>query len=293
MLVSQNGATMFDKPVMKTINRPGVLQFIKIICSRRYFFQKSVTLYCKVLLHNMDSLSKLKQFYIEARHNRWFNYFTVFCRVALAAGFIPSGFVKVNGERFTALSNNQPMGHYLEALFHTGYYYTFIGIAQITAALLLLIPRTAVLGALLYFPIILNICILSLSIRFDGSLLSSPLMVLANLYLLCWHYDKIQYIFPFKHRVIVEDIKPAERSKKFPWKFAVASFATVIALVLIIATAFNMKPYNDMLSCLSQCKDSKNPDACKAFCSAIHEKGEPLDKSLDAYDKAVKKAGKN
>lgn len=100
------------------------------------------------------------------------------------------------GERFTDLSNNHPMGHYLEALHRTGYYYTFIGVLQVTAAILLLIPRTATLGALIYFPIILNICILSLAVRFDGSFVSAPLMVLANLYLLCWDYDKLKYIFP-------------------------------------------------------------------------------------------------
>jgi hypothetical protein len=101
------------------------------------------------------------------------------------------------GERFTVLSVKHPMGHYLEALHRTGYYYTFIGILQVTAAVLLLIPRTATLGALIYFPIILNICILSLAVRFEGSFVSSPLMVLANLYLLCWDYHKLKFIMPF------------------------------------------------------------------------------------------------
>ncbi len=91
------------------------------------------------------------------------------------------------------------MGHYLEALHYTGFYYTFIGILQVTAAILLLIPRTALLGAVLYFPIILNIFILTIAVRFEGSLLTSPLMVLSNLYLLCWDYHKLKFIFPFRH----------------------------------------------------------------------------------------------
>jgi hypothetical protein len=41
----------------------------------------------------------------------------------------------------------------------TGFYYTFIGVSQLTAALLSLIPRTTLLGAIIYFPIILNICV--------------------------------------------------------------------------------------------------------------------------------------
>jgi hypothetical protein len=128
--------------------------------------------------------STLDQLHYNVKQNRWLRYFAVFNRLALAAGFLPAGVV------------NHPMGHYLVALHRTGYYYTFIGIAPVTAAILLLIPRTALPGALIYFPIILNICILSFAVRFEGSLLTSPLMVLANLYLLCWNYDKLKCIFP-------------------------------------------------------------------------------------------------
>ncbi|MCD6018989.1 MAG: hypothetical protein K0S53_2110 [Bacteroidetes bacterium] len=145
----------------------------------------------------MSISSTLDRLHFKAKQNKFLQYFAVFNRLALAAGFLPSGFVKIMDERFTSLSVNHPMGHYLEALHRTGYYYTFIGILQVTAAILLVIPRTATLGALIYFPIILNICILSLALRFEGSFVSSPLMVLANLYLLCWDYDKLKYILPF------------------------------------------------------------------------------------------------
>ena len=94
-----------------------------------------------------------------------------------------AGFVKIIDERFAnGLSIIHPMGSYLNALHHTGYYYTFIGIAQIAAAIFLLIPRFVFLGALLYFHIILNILILSYAVRFEGSLDTSPLMLLANIY---------------------------------------------------------------------------------------------------------------
>ncbi|MDO9373738.1 MAG: hypothetical protein Q7T76_04955 [Ferruginibacter sp.] len=147
----------------------------------------------------MNLASRLDQLHSQARQKKLLQYFAVFNRLALAAGFIPAGIVKIAGERFASgLSIKHPMGHYLEALHRTGYYYTFIGVLQILAAILLLIPRTALLGAVIYFPIILNICILSFAVRFDGSLLTSPLMVLANLYLLCWDYDKLKFILPFK-----------------------------------------------------------------------------------------------
>ena len=84
------------------------------------------------------------------------------------------------------------MGAYLEALHHTGYYYTFIGVAQVAAAILLILPRTVTLGALLYFPTIINIWLLSFALRFEGSFVTSPLMVLANLYILIWNYDRLK-----------------------------------------------------------------------------------------------------
>ena len=122
-------------------------------------------------------------------------YFAVFCRLALALGFIPSGIVKVMGERFTALPSKHPLGHYFDALHLAGFYYTFIGVSQLTAALLLLIPRTALLGAILYFTIILNICVLTYATRFEGTRIAT-LMLLANLYLLCWDYPRLKYVLP-------------------------------------------------------------------------------------------------
>src|ERR1043165_6532814 len=142
-------------------------------------------------------IAKLEQFYYEAKGNKWFHYFTIFCRIALALGFIPSGMVRIMGERFTALPANHPLGHYFDALYQTGYYYTFIGIGQIITAVLLLIPRTALLGALVYFPTILNICILAYATRFEGTRITT-IMLLANIYLLCWDYERIKYILPFK-----------------------------------------------------------------------------------------------
>src|SRR5215213_286408 len=145
----------------------------------------------------MSISSTLERLHSQAKENRWLWLFSIFCRLALAAGFFPSGMVKIMGERFASgLSANHPMGHYLVALHQTGYYYTFIGVVQITAAILLLIPRATTLGAFLYFPIILNICILTYAVRFDGSLFTAPLMTLANLYLLGWRCVNWKYILP-------------------------------------------------------------------------------------------------
>lgn len=233
--------------------------------------------------------SKLDQLHLRARKNRWLRYFAVFNRIALAAGFIPSGMQKVLGQRFTVLPENHPMGHYLDALFQTGYYYTSIGIMQVTAAILLLIPRTATLGAVIYFPIILNICILSLAVRFDGSLLTSPLMVLANLFLLCWDYHKFKFILPFNHSMANKSLpKRKDRSNKFPIIFFAGVAATSFIVLLLITTAYKIVPHNTLSDCQAQCESSKNSKACFDFCDCIHIDGQPLNKCLDDYNESLK-----
>jgi uncharacterized membrane protein YphA (DoxX/SURF4 family) len=239
--------------------------------------------------YKMNFLTKFDKIHGDAKQNRWLGYFAVFNRVMLALGFLPSGFVKIMGERFTDLSANHPMGNYLEALHHTGYYYTFIGVLQVTAAILLLIPRTALIGALLYFPIILNICILSFAVRFDGSLLSSPLMVLANFFLLCWDFDRLKYIFLPKSKKELEVPVTKEARNKFPFLFFSCSALTVFAIAFVIMTMFDIKPYNTIKDCNQQCDDSKDPVACAKFCDCIHEKGKPLNKCLDEYNQVLKR----
>src|SRR3954463_16125221 len=143
-------------------------------------------------------MNRIEEIYYEAKADKWFKQFAVFCRIVLAASFIPAGYLKIIGERFAeGLPSHNPLGHYFDALYLTGYYYTFIGIVQIITAILLLIPRTSLLGALMYFPIILNICVLTYATRFDGTR-AVTMMLLADLFLLVWDYNRLKHILPFK-----------------------------------------------------------------------------------------------
>ncbi len=236
----------------------------------------------------MSISSKLDRLHFKVKQNRWLRYFAVFNRLALAAGFIPAGMVKIMGERFASgLSANHPMGHYLVALHQAGYYYTFIGVVQLTAAILLLIPRTAALGAFLYFPIILNICILSFAVRFDGSLFTSPLMVLANLYLLGWYYDKWKYILPFNLAAISDGLTEKKSlSNKFPTLFFAGVFAAVIVFAAVVPRLYSIRPRNTLSQCIKQFKGSNRTKAGYDFCDCIHKQGHSLDSCLDAYNKA-------
>ena len=236
----------------------------------------------------MSISSKLDQLHLEITENKWLHYFAIFLRLALAFGFLTSGMVKIMGERFASgLSVNHPMGHYLEALHHTGFYYTFIGVMQVIAAILLLVPRTVALGALLYFPVILNICILSYAVRFEGSILTSPLMVLGCLFLIFWNYDKIKYILPFDHAIVPNAIpKQKKLNNKFPTKFFLSVIATVLAIILFIRFGFDIMPRNSFKDCNSEFVGTNRTKAGATFCDCIHKQGQPLDSCLKEYNKA-------
>jgi uncharacterized membrane protein YphA (DoxX/SURF4 family) len=231
----------------------------------------------------MNLLASFERLHGEAKRNRWIRYFAVFCRVMLVAGFVPAGLVKVTGERFTSLPSNHPLGHYFDALFLTRYYYTFVGVGQLTAALLLLIPRTALLGAILYFPIILNIWVLSSATRFNGTRLTT-LMLLASMFLLVWDYDRLKHVLPL--RQAVEDHRAPARTAKFPGWFFGFVLAAVVSVIAIDDFLYPIRPGNEPAECTNGCKSRDRPDACNAFCDCIYHDGNPLSRCLDEYRSA-------
>lgn len=231
-------------------------------------------------------MNSIEEIYYEAKADVWFKRFAVFCRYTLAASFIPAGFVKIMGERFAeGLPSNNPLGHYFDALHQTGYYYTFIGIAQIIIAILLLIPRTSLLGAVMYFPIIVNICVLTYATRFEGTRLVT-MMVLACLFLLIWDYDRLKHILPYRQ----PKPPPLVPAKPMGTRLRVIFFGGCLAVLafIIIGTAylFEIGPGNSEEVCRNQCAASKDPAACEAFCDCIYLQGQPLDSCLANYDRA-------
>lgn len=231
-------------------------------------------------------MSRFEEIYYEAKSDKWFKRFAVFCRIALAASFIPAGFVKIMGERFAAgLPSNNPLGHYFDALHLTGYYYTFIGVAQIITAILLLIPRTSLLGALMYFPIILNICVLTYATRFDGTRMAT-IMVLASLFLLIWDYDRLKHILPFKQHKTEPPVLKKPLGNRLRILFFGGSFALLAFIIFGTFYLYEIVPGSEEDECRNQCAASKNPEACQVFCDCIYAQGNPLDSCLAAFNQA-------
>lgn len=231
-------------------------------------------------------MNRIEELYYEAKADEWFKRFAVFCRIALAASFIPAGFVKIMGERFAAgLPPNNPLGHYFDALQLTGYYYIFIGIVQIITAILLLIPRTSLIGALMYFPIIVNICVLTYATRFDGTRLVT-MMFLASLFLLIWDYDRLKHILPFKLSETKPPVLKRPLGKRLRIIFFGGSFAVVAFIIVGTFYLYEIIPGNSEAECRNQCASGKKPVACEIFCDCIYKQGRPLDSCLATFDKA-------
>ena len=146
-------------------------------------------------------------------------------------------------------------------------------------------------------------------------------MVLANLYLLGWNYEKWKYILPFNRPTtdftnqenLVSDVQTqdgADRrpvssryeirslyarfriflkqlfSDKFPTLFFAGVFAAVIFFMLVVPKLYDVKPRNTLIQCQKQFKDGSRTTAGNKFCNCIHQNGEPLDKCLNEYNNA-------
>jgi hypothetical protein len=125
-----------------------------------------------------------------ARSRAALHRLAVISRILLALAFVPTALVKVMGNRFTSISTSTPIGYFFEGLYQSGVYWRFIGASQLLAGVLLLIPATATLGAVLFFPIALSIFVITVSLHFTGTPVITGMMLLASIFLLCWDYHR-------------------------------------------------------------------------------------------------------
>lgn len=121
----------------------------------------------------------------------WLGRFTLMNRLLLAMAFIPTGLVKATNQRFTLLPVENPIGFFFEAMYQTGPWWVFIGCAQVAAGVLLLIPATSTIGAILFLPIGFSIFLITWGIGFGNTVFVTGGMLLAVIYLVCWDADRI------------------------------------------------------------------------------------------------------
>ncbi|MCR9013571.1 hypothetical protein [Aquiflexum gelatinilyticum] len=136
-------------------------------------------------------ISKFKQ--IKVLH-----LFAIIIRYLLGGSFVHASIFKIRGIRFTPESGeNSPIDtlpYFFEAMFQAGNYWQFLGWGQLIAGFLLMSQVFSTLGAVAFFPIMLNIFVITISFESTGILIITSLMLLGNIYLLLWDWDKLKFI---------------------------------------------------------------------------------------------------
>ncbi|MBE4947580.1 DoxX family membrane protein [Chryseobacterium culicis] len=126
-------------------------------------------------------------------------------RYLVGSAFFPSGLIKLMGDRFTRISTDHPIGYFFEALYQSGFYWNFLGLAQVTAGILLMTQRFATLGALMFLAILSNIWLITLSLSFAGTWIITSLMMIAVVILVIWDKHKLVPLFNYNKAIMVQE----------------------------------------------------------------------------------------
>ena len=152
-------------------------------------------------------MNRLKSFFLA-------QIFIIYTRYLIGGAFVFSSIIKIKGKRFTTYSQEDaPLGsamHFFETLYQTGGYWQFIGWAQLLAGFLLMTQRYTKLGALVNFPILLNVFVITISMDFEGTPLITGMMLLANMLLIVWHWGELRSLVNLPHQPASPD---AEENK--------------------------------------------------------------------------------
>lgn len=123
----------------------------------------------------------------------------IIIRYLLGGVFVFASIITIKGLRFTSVDGtNYPINspfHYFETFYQSGLYWKFLGLGQLIAGGLLLTQRYTKLGAIMYFPIIVNIYAITLSYGFSGTPYITGLMLLGNIFLIIWDWNTLKVLF--------------------------------------------------------------------------------------------------
>lgn len=163
----------------------------------------------------MKSFDKSTQYIMEKllenfKQKRLLQIFTIGLRYLIGSAFAFASIVKIEGQRFTSESGeNAPINsawHFFETMYRSGIYWNFIGWGQLFAGFLLMSQIFSTLGAVAFFPIITNVFFITISYSFGGTPFITFLMILGNIYLLLWDWDKLKVlVYPsvnYQHKPI-------------------------------------------------------------------------------------------
>ncbi|MCU0449706.1 MAG: hypothetical protein MUC97_07640 [Bernardetiaceae bacterium] len=153
------------------------------------------------------------------RRQVWCQLFIIYTRYLIGGAFVFASVVKIQGGRFTSQSGaDEPIHsafHFFETLYQSGLYWQFLGLGQLVAGGLLMTQRYAKLGAVAFFPIIVNVFVITISYDFAGTPIITGLMLLATCALLLWDWPTLKVLFN-----LPAEVNPAPRLENAPvWQW--------------------------------------------------------------------------
>jgi uncharacterized membrane protein YphA (DoxX/SURF4 family) len=140
-------------------------------------------------------IGRIQEFVAQARENRAINIFIIILRMLLGFAFVPAGLKKILAQPFTDAANQGPFHEFLHAFHQTGAFYQFVGLVQLTAAMLLMTQTWPTLGAALLTPMLVAICVFCWSTKVIPTALIVSLMCLGLMLLLLWDFSKWRFLF--------------------------------------------------------------------------------------------------
>ncbi|CAL2091758.1 hypothetical protein [Tenacibaculum sp. 190524A02b] len=156
--------------------------------------------------------------------------FIIYLRYILGFAFIFAAIVKIQGLRFTSESGAEnPINsawHYFETMYQSGIYWRFIGIGQFLAGFLLMTQRYSKLGAVLFFTIIANIFVVTISYDFNYTPVITGLMLLSSLLLILWDWSSFKILF--NQTPVIDTTKRLENDRIWEIFGLILCFITVI-----------------------------------------------------------------
>lgn len=123
---------------------------------------------------------------------------------SLGLAFLLSGIRKLPGIKFTQLPIDNPVGLFFEGMYATGIYWHFIGLYQMVVGLWLLLGWMPRLTPLVSIPVTINIFLVSVGLHMSGTPIITGLMLLANSFLIIFHWPSYAHLFQWKAKITVQ-----------------------------------------------------------------------------------------
>lgn len=160
--------------------------------------------------------------------------FTIF-RYLAGFVFIPSGLVKIQGHRFSAVFVDIHSHTFFDGFFIAEIYWIFFGYCQLFIAFLLFTQRLTAFSAVVYFTTVLSIFLVTLSYTGE-SLIASIFLLVIGVFLLLFDWCKVKSLFGF-----YPNFKDLRKYRSVSSKLGVIGLLTF--LTIIMAVIIVDKPY--------------------------------------------------